>query len=106
MSLKTLRKIGDFLKLLLNTTKEQVKALFYTLTPLQTAALCEILFNIQKLPVTGRVIKELKKRKILFRKLSDKEVSLKKKLAIIQNHYKQVQAILELVKRELLSMLE
>ena len=106
MSLKILHKVGNFLKLVLNTSADQVKALFYTLTPLQTAAVCEIIFNIQKLPLTRRVVKELLKRKVLFKKLADKEISIKQKLAIIQNHYKQVQHTLLLVKRELLSLLE
>lgn len=104
--MRVLRKVGDFLKLLLNTTKKQVRALFYTLTPLQTAALCEILFNLQKLPLTARVVRELKKRKYLIKKLTDKYTSIGSKLELIQTHYRQVQHTLELVKKELLSMLE
>ena len=104
--MKTLKKVADFLKLLLTTSKQQIRALFYTLTPLQTAALCEIIFNIQKLPLSARIVKEIQKRKFLFKKLSDSTISQQRKLALIQTHYRQVQSVLELVKRELLSMLE
>jgi hypothetical protein len=106
MSLQKLQKAGDFLKLLLNTTKQQVRALFYTLTPIQTAALCEILFNIQRLPLTTRVLKELKKRKFLLSKLTNKTLPYQKKLELIQTHYRQIQNTLELIKKELLSLLE
>lgn len=103
---KTLQKVANFLKLLLSTTKDQAKALFYTLTPVQTLALCEILFNIQKHPLTARVAKELQKRKYLIKKLTDKNTSVSRKLTLIQNHYRQIQHTLELVKKELLEILE
>lgn len=106
MMSKTLQKVADFIKLLLNTTKEQCKALIYTLTPLQTAAICEILFNIHKLPLTQRVLRELKKRRILFNKLVDKSVSVRRKLALIQNHYKQILPTLQLIRTQLLTLLE
>ena len=106
MSFKNLHKVADFLKLLLTTTKQQIRALFYTITPIQTAALCEILFNLRRLPLTGTVIKELKKRKFIYSKLVDATLSHQKKLALIQTHYRQIQNTLELVKSELLSMLE
>ena len=106
MTLRSLKKVGDFLKLLLTTTKEQVRALFYTLTQLQTAALCEIFFNIQNLPLASKVVKEIRKRKFLIRKLTDQTVSQRAKLAVIQNHYRQIQSILDLIKKELLSLLE
>jgi hypothetical protein len=103
---KTIRKVADFLKLLLSTTKEQARALFYTLTPIQTLAICEIAFNIQKLPVTRKVLKELQKRKYLFKKLGDKTLGVQKKIILIQTHYRQVRATLQLIKAEILSLLE
>ena len=103
---KVLKKVGDFLKLLLNTTKQQSKALFYTLTPTQTLAICEILFNIQKLPLTSRVVKEIRKRKYLFKKLSETTISVNRKLDLIQTHYMQILNTLQLVKVELLELLE
>ena len=101
-----LRKVADFLKLLLETSKQQARALVYTLTPLQAAAICEILFNLKKLPLTSRVVKELRKRKLLITRLTDKNVSVKRKLALIQDHYRQILATLQLIKSDLLSMLE
>ena len=80
---KLLRKVSDFLKLLLETSKEQAKALFYTITPAQTSAICEILFNIQKLPLNRRVTKELQKRKHLLKKLGSTAASVRSKLALI-----------------------
>ena len=103
---KTLLKVADFLRLLFNTTKQQIRALFYTLTPIQTAALCEILFNLPKLPLTTKVVKELQNRKFLYKKLTDATISHQKKLTLIQTHYRQIQGTLELVKSELLSMLQ
>lgn len=106
MSLQTLKKVSSFLKLLLNTTKDQTKALFYTLTPLQVAAICEIIFNLEHLPLPARVVREIAKRKHLFVKLIDKKTSAKRKLELLQNHYKQIQNTLNLLKRELLELLE
>ena len=103
---QTLKKVSSFLQLLLSTTKQQVRALFYTLSPIQTAAICEILFNIQNLPVTQRVLQEIKKRRFLLGKLSDKNISIQRKVGLIQTHYKQVQEILLLIKAELSSLLE
>ena len=103
---KAIQKVGSFLKLLLNTTQKQVRALFHSLNPAQTFAICEILFNIQKLPVSARVLKEVKKRKHLFKRLSDKSIKLEKRLSLIQTHYRQIQAILLLVKREILGIVE
>ena len=101
-----IQKVRDFLKLLLNTTKNQARALLYTLSPIQTAALCEIFFNIHKLPLTKQVIRELQKRKFLFKTLGDKSVTIQRKLALIQSHYKQVQSTLQLIKTEILSILD
>ena len=101
-----LRKIANFLHLLLTTSKQQIKALFYTLIPLQTTGLCEIIFNLRKLPLTANVVRELKKRKSLFNKLVDKTITVRIKLELIQTHYRQIQATLQLVKKELISMLE
>ena len=103
---KAIKKVGEFLKLLLNTTTNQARALLYTLTPIQTLAICEIAFDLQKLPLTKKVLKELKKRKYLFKKLSDKNLSIKEKISLIQSHHRQVQATLQLVNREILSILE
>ncbi len=103
---KVIHKVADFLRLLLNTTKKQVRALFYTLSPAQIFAICEILFNIQKLPLPGRILSELKKRRGLFRKLSDKTLSLEKKLTLIETHYRQIYTTLLLVKKEILRLLE
>ena len=100
---KTIKKVSDFLKLLLTTTKEQV---FYTLTPIQTLAICEIALNIQKLPLSKKLLKELQKRKYLFKKLSDRNLTIKAKITLIQTHYRLVQTALQLVKREILSLLE
>ena len=102
----SIQKVGNFLKLLLNTTKEQSRALIYTLTPDQTRALCEIIFNLDKLPLTDKLSKELKKRKILFQRLSDKKLSLPKRLALIQTHYRQIRSTLEIVKSDVLALLE
>ena len=103
---KNIRKVGNFLKLLLNTTKEQAKALFYTLTPVQTLVICEIIFNIQHLPIARKVVREIQKRSSLFNKLGNKTLSARNKLALIQTHYKQVQSILQLIKSDVISMLE
>ena len=102
----TIKKVSDFLKLLLTTTKDQARALFYTLTPIQTLAICEIALNIHKFPISKKILKELQKRKYLFRRLSDRSLSVKAKITLIQSQYKQVQTSLQLIKREILSLLE
>ena len=106
MSLQNLKKVSSFLKLLLSTTKDQVRALFYTLTPIQTAALVEIIYNLEHLPLPPRVTREIKKRKHLFDKLISKRTTAKKKLELIQTHYRQLQNTLNLLKREILGLLD
>ena len=106
MSIRAIEKVGNFLKLLLNTTQKQARALFYTLTPIQTAALCEIFFNLPKLPLASNVLRELGKRKFLIKKLTDKHTKTRDKLELIQRHYRQIYHTLELIKQELLSVLE
>ena len=102
----TLRKSRDFLKLLLSTTKDQARALFHTLTPIQTLAICEIAINIQNLPLTKKIVRELQKRKFLFKWLGDKSIKVQNKLELIQTHYRQVQSSLLLIKNQILSLLE
>ena len=103
---RNIRKVSNFLKLLLHTTKEQAKALFYTLTPVQTLVICEIVFNIQHLSIARKAVSEIQKRSSLFNKLGDKTLSTRNKLALIQTHYKQVQSILQLIKSDVISLLE
>lgn len=101
-----LNSLGTFVKLLLTTSQDQVKAIFNTLTPLQSAVISEIIYNIGTLPVTSRVVKLLRKHKLLFRKLSDKTVPTHRKVFLIQKHYKEVQNLLSLLKSDILNILE
>ena len=102
----SLKKAGQFIHLLLTTSKEQSKALLHTLTPSQTRAICEIFFNLQHLRLATSVNKELLKRRRVIRKLIDKSVSPRTKNILIQNHHKQVLTSLLLVKKDLLKLVQ
>lgn len=98
--------LGNFVKLLLSTSQDQVKAIFNTLTPLQTAVISEIIFNIGRLPVTSKVIKLLGRHKFLFRKLSDPSLPIQRKVKIIRRHYKEVRDLLNAIKADLLNIVD
>lgn len=103
---KNLERVSTFLRLLLNTTKDQGKALLFTLTEHQAIALCEIADNLLHLPLSSEAQKIVRKRVKLFKRLSDKKLSLKKKIISIENHQRQFLHTLSLVKIPLLKLLK
>ena len=69
------KKINEqkaFLHLLLNTTKEQARALLYTVTPSQILVLSEIALNLLELPLPPNIESTIHKRKGVLKKLGDK----------------------------------
>ncbi len=106
MSLSNLRKEADFLRLLLKTTPLQVKALFYTLTPRQTLVLCEILYNLSKLPLPRKARALLGKRRNLVKKLIAPTLSSKKKLNLLWAHYRQLHPLLSSVAKKIMVLTE
>ncbi len=103
MGLTELKKQKHFLHLLLNSSKNQAQALFYTLTPQHTKSLCEIIYNLKQLPVPVKTRRLLLRRRKLIEKLtSDKK--LNGKLRLLQNHYRQVHELLLSVDKQLLKL--
>ena len=105
MSVKSLQAEKYFIHLLFSTTKEQAKALIYTLTPGQTLAVCEIILNISNLSNSPQIRTELIKRRPLIKKLTEGKLKLKQRLTYIQDHYRQVLGLLCLVKNKVLSLI-
>jgi hypothetical protein len=103
---KTLKRVSPFLTLLLSTTKDQAKALLYTLTPDQVHALQEIAQNLLHLPLSPNIKAVVKKRNLILRKLADKSIKIKQKIALIENHQRQIYHTLLLVKTQLKSLIE
>ena len=102
---KTLKRVGTFLTLLLSTSKDQVKALLYTLTPEQASALCEIAYNLLHIPLPPQIRQTVNKRSSLLKKLGDKTIKLNKRIDLIENHQRQFIHTLLLVKKDLLTLL-
>ncbi len=105
MGLIELKKERYFLHLLFTTSKNQVQALFYTLTPQQAKALCEIIYNLNKLPVPPTTTHLLLMQRKLIKQLTDKKLSLNRKLHLLQNHYRQVYEVLLSVDKKILRLL-
>jgi hypothetical protein len=65
-----------FINLLLNTTKKQSVALIKSIDRSQTDALTEIIYNIFNLSLNPKILQKLNKRKVLFKKLTNKKVKV------------------------------
>ena len=102
----TLTKNRDFVNLLLNGEPKQAKALLNTISRPQTEALIEILFNIYNI-ASKKVDKDIvHKRRLTFRKLLNKRVSLRRKTKLISKHKQQISKTLSHFKGILLTLIK
>ena len=108
MSSAALRSSEYYIKLLVETTKDQGKVLLINATPVQVNAISEISFNL--LHLTADLPKSVKttvrRLKKVLGKLAKKTLSVKTKLKLIK---KNVQSILKLIigiKDSLLQLLQ
>ena len=94
-----------FIKLLLDTTNEQSRALFQSITNKQIQVISEICFNLLLISVDKSTQLIIKKRKKILEKLSNKKISLLNKKRIIKKHYIQLRHTLLHIKDKLLELL-
>ena len=94
-----------FIFLFLNTSKQQQKVLFETLTNNQILVVSEICYNLLKLDLDDKTQQIVKKRKKILQKISNHKLTLKNKKKIIIKHYKQLNDILLFIKDKLLELI-
>ena len=102
---KTLIDNKCFIILFLETSKQQRRVLFDTLTNTQILVITEICYNLLKLELTDSIQQVIKKRKKILQKLTNSRYKIKTKKTIIVKHYKQISEILLLVKEQLLQLI-
>ena len=98
---KRILKHKEFLHLLLNSTKDQARALLYTITPEQVSAISEIVLNLLELPLPNTVKTILQRRRKVFKKISDKMLSVRTRTSLIKKHMTLMLSTLHLVKSQL-----
>ena len=99
-------KVKHFLQLLLNTTPLQAISLILTATDDQIIAISEIAYNLIQLPLKGKEKDLIKKRQKILKKISNKNLTLKKKQELIQRHRKIIINILLFFKQKLIELLK
>ena len=102
---ETLMLNKHFINLFLNTSKQQQKALFETITNNQILVVSEICYNLLKLELNGETQQIVKKRKKILQKISNHKLTIKNKKKLIVKHYKQLNVILLTVKDKLLELI-
>ena len=98
---KHLEKNKNFLRLVLNTSKDQATALLHTITPGQVLLLSKIALNLSHLPLSKKAERLLEKNKKLFSNLQDKNISTSQKRDLIRKHYKHLLLTLWAVRQQL-----
>ena len=102
-----LKKNASYISLLLQTeNKKQAYALLQTATPEQTRALSEIAFNLLRLPLGDEAAGEVRNKRKLLKRLSDKDINTKLKSSLIANHRKLMIDVLHPVTEEILKLLQ
>ena len=80
----------NFIKLLLNTTKDQASALLDTITKEQIRLISEISLNVLNLDLPKKATQLVQRKKKLFEKLSKKQTPPKTKQSLIRKNYKHI----------------
>ena len=103
-----IKKVENYLHLLLNTSKVQARALLETSNPDQVLAISEIILNLleNQLPVSSNLSSHIAKNLSLFKKLSRRKVTERTKYNIIRKQWKLIWNTLLLFKKNLIEALE
>ena len=101
---KNIEENKAFLKLFLNTTKAQQKALLYTLTDTQVRVLKEIIYNLRNFKLPRKPTKTIKRRAIV--RLSKSTTSLTQARKLVKKNFKDIIDIFVSVKDELAELLK
>ena len=103
---KIISQEKSFLHLLLNSTKDQSRALLYTITPKQVLVISEIVHNLLHLPLPTSVQPVIHKRRKALQRIGNKTSSLRTKSAFIKKHMTLLLNTLQLVKLQLQELIE
>lgn len=105
MASAVLRSSENYIKLLLETNKDQAKVLLAHATPKQVEAISEIAFNLLHLSLSNRIKRVVEKVKHLLKRLTKKAVSFKAKISLLKRNAHTVLKLLKLIKDSLLQLL-
>ena len=101
-----LKKVNNFLHLLLTTTPLQAISLILTATDEQLIAISEIAFNLLQLPLKGKEKENIEKRHKILKKIANKNITAKNKQLLIQRHRKIILNLFLFFKQKLLNLLK
>ena len=79
----------DFLKLLLNTDKQQIKALLFSISTKQIKAITEIFYNALTLNLPKKIENIVKRNKTLYKKLATK-LAINSKKQLIKKYFRKI----------------
>lgn len=96
----------EFLYLLLTTTKEQKRALLYTITKRQVQAISEVAHNLLNLPLKQSVGVIIERRRKTLQKIGNKKFSVRTRSSLIKKHMTQLLDTFQLVKSQLEQVIE
>lgn len=105
MASALLRSSENYIKLILETDKNQAKILISNATLTQVQAIAEIASNLLSLPLPNNVAKVIKKYSRLLTRLAKTALNARAKLRIMKRHALTIFKILMLVKDSLLRLL-
>ena len=94
-----------FIKLLLETSKQQARALLETVTNKQVIVISEICLNLLTIPLDKETASIINRRKQILKKLSNSKLTVKIKRRLIATHYRQISHTLLHIKNQLLDLL-
>ena len=102
---KNISQEKHFIHLLLNSTKDQRRALLYTITPRQLLAISEISHNLLHLPMSNSNKGVIEKRRKTLQNISDRSKSIRTRTFLVKKHMKLLLDTLKLVKSPLQELL-
>lgn len=79
-------KCKPFFTLLIDTSKQQGRALLDTATPSQADAITEIAYNLLHIPLTGSLKIKVEKRKKILSKIGNKKIKYRTKSRLVYKH--------------------
>lgn len=105
MASALLRASENYIKLILETDKNQAKILIANATPSQVEAIAEIASNLLSLSLPNNIAKVIKKYSRILTRLAKSALNIRAKLRILKRHALTILKILGLVKDSLLRLL-
>lgn len=98
-----IKKESGFLRLLLNTSSEQRKAMIKSITPSQMKAVVQIAYNVlqgnRDLP--QRDINKLTRHKIVIRRFIDKKTTREKRVALFLKYLESILPLIKVIEKDI-----